>query len=67
MKAHRNHLLKSDNSTNNTFDVQIKWLIKKIKNLLRVKDKSLHQASKIYEDFSSCGKRFSGKTIRNVK
>ena len=67
MKANLNLLLKSENSTNNTFDVQIKWLIKKIKNLLRVKDKSLHQASKIYKGVSSCGERFIGKTIRNVK
>ena len=33
--------------TNNTFDVRIKWLTQKVKNLFRVKDKSLHLACKI--------------------
>ena len=33
--------------TNNTFDVKIKWLTQKVKNLIRVKDKSLHLACKI--------------------
>ena len=38
---------KFDRFTNNTFDVGIKWLMQKVKNLFRVKDKSLHQACKI--------------------
>ena len=44
------HLIKKFNKfTNNTFDVRIIWLTQKVKNLFRVKDKSLHQACKIYK------------------
>ena len=35
---------------NDTFDVRIKWLTKKVKTLFRVKDKFLHQACKICKD-----------------
>ena len=41
--------------TNNTFDVRIKWLMQKVKNLFRVKDKPLHLACKIYKGVCSCG------------
>ena len=56
---------KFDKVTNDTFDLQIKWLTKKVKTLFRVKDKSLHQACKIYK--SSCGGSYIGETIRNVE
>ena len=39
-----------DKFTNDTFDVRIKWLTKKVKTLFRVKDKFLHQACKICKD-----------------
>ena len=47
--------------------MRIKWLTKKVKTLFRVKDKSLHQASKIYKGFCSCGKSYISETIRNVE
>ena len=53
--------------TNNTFDVRIKWLTQKVKNLFRVKDKSLHQACKIYKGICSCGESYIGETVRNVE
>ena len=40
----KHFIKKFDKFTNNTFDVRIKWLTQKVKNLSRVKDKSLHQA-----------------------
>ena len=58
---------KFDKLTNNTFDVRIKWLTQKVKNLFRVKDKSLHQACKIYKGVCSCGESYIGGTIRNVE
>ena len=67
MKAHLNNLLEIDEFTNDTFDVQIKWLTKKVKSLFRVKDKSLHQACKIYKDVCSCGESYIGETIRDVE
>ena len=56
-----------DKFTNDMFDVQIKCLTKKVKTLFRVKDKSLHQACKIYKGICSCGESCIGETIRNVE
>ena len=47
--------------------MQIKWLTKKVKTLFRVKDKSLHQACKIYKGVCSCGESYIGEIIRNVE
>ena len=55
---------KFDKFTNNMFDVRIKWLTEKVKTLFRVKDKSLHQACKIYKGVCSCSENYIGETIR---
>ena len=52
--------------TNNTFYVRIKWLTQKTKNLLRIKDKSLRQACKIYKGACSCGESHIGEMVRNT-
>ena len=62
------HFIKKFNKfSNNTFDVRIKWLTQKVKILFRVKDKSLHQACKIYEGIYSCGESYIGETAGNVE
>ena len=67
-KISSKHFIKKfDKFTNNTFDVRIKWLTQKVKNLFRVKDKSLHQAYKIYKGICSCGECYIGETARNVE
>ena len=38
--------------------MRIKWLAKKGKTLFKVKDKSLHQACKIYKSVCSCGESY---------
>ena len=35
--------------------------------MFRVKDKSLHQACKIYKSLGSSGESYIGETIRNVE
>ena len=40
---------KFDEFIDDTFDVRIKWLIKKVKTLFRVKDKQMHQSCKFYK------------------
>ena len=70
MKAHLNNLLKSSISllnTKYTFRVRITWLTEKVKTLFGVKDKSLHQACKIYKCVCSCGESYIGESIRNVE
>ena len=49
---------KFDKFTNNTLEV---------KTLFGVKDKSLHQACKIFKGVCSCGESYIGETIRNVE
>ena len=49
------------------FDVQIKWLSKKVKTLFKVKDKSLHQTCKSFKGICSCNESYIGETIRNVE
>ena len=56
-----------DKFTSDTFDVRIKWLTKKVKTLFKVKEKSLHQACKIYKGVCSCGESYIGETIKNVE
>ena len=58
---------KFDKFTNNTFDVRIKWLIQKVKNLFRIKDKSFHQACKIYKCVCSCGANYIDETVKNAE
>ena len=58
---------KFDKFTNDMFDVRIRRLTRKVKTLFKVKDKSLHQACKIYKGVCSCSESYIGETIRNVE
>ena len=63
----KHFIKKFDEFANNIFDVRIKWLMQKVKILFTVKDKSSHQACKIYKSVCSCGKSYIGETVRNVE
>ena len=52
---------------NNTFDVKINWLTRKMRTLVQWKDKSLHPSCKIYEGICSCSESYVGETITNIK
>ena len=52
---------------NNTFDVKINWLTRKMRTLVQLKDKSLHPSCKIYEGICSCSESYVGETIRNIE
>ena len=47
--------------------MRIEWLTKKVKTLFRVKDKSLHQACKIYKGVCSCGESYIGETNVEIR
>ena len=49
--------------TNDTINVRIKWLTKKVKTLFKINYKSLLQACKIYESVYPCGESYIGETI----
>ena len=53
--------------TNNTFDVAIKWMTKKVKQLFNLKSRNPHPSCKIYEGVCSCGDKYIGETKRNVE
>ena len=63
----KHFIKKFDEFANNIFDVRIKWLMQKVKILFTVKDKSSHQACKIYKSVCSCGKSYIGETVKNVE
>ena len=68
LASYKHFIKKFDKFTNSTFDVRIKWLTQKVKKLfIKVKDKSLHQACKIYKGVCSCGESYIGETVRNVE
>ena len=58
---------KFDKSTNDTFDMRIKWLTNKVKTLCRVKDKPLRQDCKVYKGICSCNESYVVETVRNVE
>ena len=49
------------------FDLYIKWNIKKVKSLFKLKSNNPHTSCKIYEGTSSCGETYIGETKRNVE
>ena len=63
----KHFIKKFDEFTNNIFDVRIKWLPQKVRNLFRIKDKSLHQACKIFKSVCSCGESYIGERVGNVE
>ena len=52
---------------NNTFDVKINCLTRKMGTLFQLKDKSLHPWCKIYEGICSCSESYFGEAIRNIE
>ena len=48
-------------------NLRIKWITKKTKTFLNLKNKCLHPACKIYHGVCSCGETYIRETIRNVE
>ena len=46
--------------TGEKYDIAVRWLIKKVKLLVPLKDHSLHPSCKIYEGICSCGETSIG-------
>ena len=58
---------KFHNFTGSKFDFRIKWITRKMKSLLKLKDKCLHPACKIYYGVCRGGETYIGETIRNLE
>ena len=58
---------KFDVFTDNKYDIRIKRIIKKIKQLLKLKSRNAHPSCVIYEGVCSCEASYIGETGRNVE
>ena len=65
-KVSKTFLKKFHSFTNNKYDMAIKWITRKVKNLFPLKGKNKHPACKIYKGVCSCGEEYIGETKRNV-
>ena len=66
-KLSKRFMAKLNIFTKNYYDIAIKWITKKVRQLFPLKDKNPHPACKIYEGCCSCGFNYMGETIRNVE
>ena len=57
----------SDVFTDNKYDVRIKWITKKFKQLFKLKSSNPHPSCVIYEGVCSCQESYIGETVRNVE
>ena len=65
--ASKQFIKKFNRFTNHKFDIRIKWLTRKIRTLVHLKDKLLHPACKTYEGICICGGKYIGETKRNAE
>ena len=53
--------------TNDLYEIKIKWITKKLRNLFHLKSKNPHPACVIYEGICTCKENYIGETKRNVE
>ena len=58
---------KFDVFTDNKYDIRIKWITKKVKQLFKLKSRNPHPSCVIYEGICSCQESYIGETVRNVE
>ena len=58
---------KFDVFTDNKYDICIKWITKKVKQLFQFKSKNLHPSCVIYESVCCCQESYIGESVRNVE
>ena len=62
------HFLKKFHKlTNELYEIKIKWITKKMRNLFRLKRKNPHPACSIYEGVCICKENYVGETKQNVE
>ena len=53
--------------TNDKYDIRIKWLARKMKNIFKLKDPSIHSVCKTYKGVCICGETNIGEVSCNVE
>ena len=66
-RSSKQFIKKFDKFTNDTIDVQIKWLTRKVKTLIRVKDNLCIKPVKFIKVIAHVVRKYIGKTIGNVE
>ena len=49
------------------YDIRIKWITKKVRQLFKLKSRNLHPSCAIYEGVCSCKESYMGETIRKAE
>ena len=58
---------KVDAFTDNKYDIHIKWITKKVKQLFKLKSRDPYPSCVIYEGVCSCQESYIGETVRNIE
>ena len=58
---------KFDVFTDNKYDIRIKWITKKVKQMFKLKSRNPHTSCVIYEGVCSFQESYIGETVRNVE
>ena len=58
---------KFDVFTDNKYEIRIKQITKKVKQLFKLKSRNPHLSCVIYEGVCSCQESYIGETVRNVE
>ena len=53
--------------TDNKYDIRIKWITKKVKQMFKLKSRNPHTSCVIYEGVCSFQESYIGETVRNVE
>ena len=62
----KHFLKKFHRFTKDRFEVAIKWKTRQVKTLFPLNNGSIHPSCVIYKGTCSCGKTYTGETIRNA-
>ena len=58
---------KFDVFTDNKYNIRIKWINKKVKQLFKLESRNPHSVSMINKGVCSCQELYIGETVRNVE
>ena len=56
-----------DDFADNKYDIHIKRITKKVKQLFKLKGRNPHPSCVIYEGVCSCQESYIGETVRNIE
>ena len=58
---------KFDVFNDNEYEIRIRWITEKVKQLFKLKSRNPHPSCMIYKGTCSCQESYIGETVRNVQ